>query len=62
MKSDEEVGGAGDLVACQLSAHVLLEALVFRSSKPEEQKVLTRDPPPYWRVHKSTAQAAMEVR
>jgi len=62
MKSDEEVGGADDLVACQWSAHMLLEAPAFRSSKPEEQKVLTHDLPPYWRVHKSTAQAAMEVR
>jgi hypothetical protein len=62
MKSDEEVGGAGDLVACQWSAHVLLGAPAFRSSKPEEQKVLTRDPPPYWRARKSTTQAVMEVR
>jgi hypothetical protein len=62
MKSDEEAGGAGDLVACQWSAHMLLEAPAFRSSKPEEQKVVTRDSPPYWRARKSTAQAAMEVR
>jgi len=62
MKSDEEAGGVGDLVACQGSVHVLLEAPAFRSSKPKEQKILTRDPPLYWRARKSTAQAAKEVR
>jgi hypothetical protein len=62
MKSDEEAGGAGDPVACQWSDHVLLEASAFRSSKPEEQKALTRDLPPYWRAPKSTALAVMEMR